>query len=61
MWLKDFLPNDLKDARIITYGYDCRLKRPYSPHYRLVDLRRAFLEEMENFRVLAEVRVDSPL
>ena len=28
MWLRDFLPKDIKDVRIIIYGYDTNLREP---------------------------------
>lgn len=28
MWLKDFLPNDVPHARILTFGYDCFIGGP---------------------------------
>jgi hypothetical protein len=53
MWLKDFLPKDLEDTRIMTYGYDSRLDGPHIS--QIVNFQRAFLEEIENFRSRAEV------
>ncbi|KAF8244510.1 hypothetical protein K440DRAFT_663433 [Wilcoxina mikolae CBS 423.85] len=56
MWLKDFLPKDLKDARIMAYGYDSRIDGPHTLPHRLVNFQRTFLEEVENFRCGAEKR-----
>jgi hypothetical protein len=50
MWLKDFLPQDLKNARVMTYGYDSRLDGPHASHHRIVNFQRTFLEEIENSR-----------
>ncbi|KAF8242573.1 hypothetical protein K440DRAFT_481581, partial [Wilcoxina mikolae CBS 423.85] len=55
MWLKDFLPKDLKNIRIMTYGYDSRLAGAKT-NSRLIDYRRNFLQQLENARSSAENR-----
>ena len=50
MWLRDFLPMDIEDARIITYGYDSRLDGPHPTQHRLLNFQRTFLEEFDNLR-----------
>jgi hypothetical protein len=56
MWLKDFLPLDVKDVRIMTYGYDSNLIGGEKSGMRLVDDRRSFIEQLENSRHGIEVR-----
>jgi hypothetical protein len=34
MWLKDFLPQDVKNVRIMTYGYDSSLIEELHPSAR---------------------------
>jgi len=55
MWLKDFLPEDVKNVRIMTYGYDSSLVRGVKSETRLVDYRRNFIQQLENSRSAAEV------
>jgi len=56
MWLQDFLPNDIKYIRIMTYGYDSRLKGGTASNTEtLQDYRRDFLEQLENSRSNAKV------
>jgi hypothetical protein len=60
MWLTDFLPRDLKNVRIMTYGYDtnrARTKRNgIDDTSSLLDLRRNLIEQLGNARQSTEVR-----
>ncbi|KAF8536884.1 hypothetical protein BDD12DRAFT_982516 [Trichophaea hybrida] len=57
MWLKDFLPKDIKFTRIMSYGYDSRLLEGSDTNTEtLQDYRRNFLEHLENSRVSAKDR-----
>jgi len=55
MWLKDFLPNDVKNVRIMTYGYDSSLIQGANNDTRLLDYKRNFIEQLENSRSSAKV------
>jgi hypothetical protein len=55
MWLKDFLPKDVKNVRIMTYGYDSRLVELKKSEPRLTDYRRNFIQQLENSRSSAKV------
>ncbi|KAF8539827.1 hypothetical protein BDD12DRAFT_909826 [Trichophaea hybrida] len=51
MWLKDLLPYDVKNIRIMTYGYDSRLDgHEGSAEIRLLDFQRHFIEQLQNAR-----------
>lgn len=54
MWLKDFLPEDVQNVRILTYGYESRLDKTTTMS-RLLDYRRAFLREVVDSRGSVEV------
>lgn len=45
MWLRDFLPRDVPNARVYTYGYPSTLQRSGS-RARLLDYTTHFLEEL---------------
>jgi len=53
MWLKDYLPEDIKHIRIMTYGYNSSLVE--GNDVRLSDHRRHFIQQLENCRISAEV------
>jgi len=55
MWLKDFLPADVNNVRIMTYGYDSSLIRGTKSGTRLIDHRRNFIQQLENSRSKAKV------
>ena len=55
MWLKDFLPNDFKNIRVMTYGYDSRIISPQQSGETMTDYRRNFIEQLENCRSYAKV------
>lgn len=51
MWLKDFLPYDVQNIRIMSYGYDSRLVGHVGEaEIRLLDLQRHFVEQLQNAR-----------
>jgi hypothetical protein len=52
MWLRDALPLDFPNARILIYGYDTRLLQS-SSFQNLTDLGRALQIDMEGIRVIA--------
>jgi hypothetical protein len=58
MWLKDFLPNDVKNIRIMTYGYDSRIVGSEQSGARMSDYRRNFIEQLETSRTSAKVCKD---
>jgi hypothetical protein len=55
MWLKDFLPMDIKNIRIMTYGYDSSLIEFERNDMRLVDYKRNFIQQLENSRRMVMV------
>jgi hypothetical protein len=54
MWLKDFLPKNVENIRIMTYGYDSSLMGGQG-NARLADYRRNFIQQLENSRSSAKV------
>jgi hypothetical protein len=54
MWLKDFLPRDVKRIRIFSYGYDSQSVGNHIDE-DILDYRRNFLQMLENARRTAEV------
>ena len=48
MWLRDFLPQEFPNARIMTYGYSGDLKELSKLH--MTDARRSFIASLENCR-----------
>jgi hypothetical protein len=56
MWLKDLLPYDVKNIRIMSYGYDSSLAGERKTDNRLLDYQRLFIHEIENARSSVEVR-----
>lgn len=49
VWLRDFLPDDIPTARVLTYGYDTTVAEPNSK-YSITDLAKAFLDSYKTFR-----------
>jgi E3 ubiquitin-protein ligase DOA10 len=49
MWLRDFLPNALKTARIWTYGYDTKLPGSQSSA-SILELAKKLLESVKTIR-----------
>ena len=48
MWLRDFLPQRFPNARVMTYGYDSRLRG--SNEANITDYRRGFIQCLQNSR-----------
>jgi hypothetical protein len=57
MWLKDFLPHDVKNVRIMSYGYDSSLLGRSQAENRLLDYQRLFIQDIENARSSVKVGV----
>jgi hypothetical protein len=57
MWLKDFLPHDVQNVRIMSYGYDSGLLSQCKAEKRLLDFQRLFIQDIENARSSVEVGV----
>ncbi|KAL5349520.1 hypothetical protein ACLOAV_005815 [Pseudogymnoascus australis] len=55
MWLRDFLPAEIPNARILTYGYDTKLPGSQSTA-SIVDLSRKFLESVKTIQKQCEDR-----
>jgi hypothetical protein len=53
MWLQEFLPNDIKGIRIMTYGYNTELVGANTG--RLLDHRRDLVEQIQSSRSSPEV------
>ncbi|KAF2181720.1 hypothetical protein K469DRAFT_588829, partial [Zopfia rhizophila CBS 207.26] len=49
MWLRDFLPKSIPNARILTYGYDTRLPGSQSDA-SILELSRSLLESIKTIR-----------
>ena len=54
MWLRDFLPDSVPKARIMTYGYDTRLPGSQSTA-SVLELSRKLLESVKAIRSQQEV------
>jgi hypothetical protein len=54
MWLKDFLPNDVKRIRILSYGYNTQ-QAQNTIDEDILDYRRRFLQMLKNARRTTEV------
>jgi len=57
MWLKDLLPHDVKNIRIMSYGYDSSLLGQSKAENRLLDFQRLFIQDIENARSSVEVGI----
>lgn len=55
MWLKDFLPREHKNIRVLTYGYNTKLSGEGKVDFSLVDHKNTFIQQLENVRVSEEV------
>lgn len=58
MWLRDFLPETIPNARILTYGYDTKLPGSQS-EASIPDLSRRLLESIKTIRSGDTVRAQS--
>src|SRR5215472_10987248 len=56
MWLRDFLPESIPNARILTYGYDSRLPGSQSDD-SVPDLSKRLLESIKTIRNEVTVRL----
>ena len=56
MWLRDFLPQSIPNARILTYGYDTRLPGSRS-EASILELSKRFLESIKTTRSGQAVRI----
>ncbi|KAA8893236.1 hypothetical protein FN846DRAFT_963294, partial [Sphaerosporella brunnea] len=56
MWLKDFLPKDITNIRIMTYGYESGFEEGSNSNATLVDYRRNFIQLLKNSRSRARKR-----
>jgi hypothetical protein len=54
MWLRDFLPKSIPNARILTYGYDTKLPGSQSTA-SILELSRKLLESVKTVRSRQEV------
>ncbi|KAF8544651.1 hypothetical protein BDD12DRAFT_906355 [Trichophaea hybrida] len=50
MWLKDLLPHDVQNIRIMSYGYDNHLLGQGKAENRLLDYQRLLIQDIENAR-----------
>ncbi|KAF8535039.1 hypothetical protein BDD12DRAFT_754194, partial [Trichophaea hybrida] len=50
MWLKDLLPHDVQNIRIMSYGYNSSLLGHRKAENRLLDYQRLFIQDIENAR-----------
>ncbi|KAF8243912.1 hypothetical protein K440DRAFT_560344, partial [Wilcoxina mikolae CBS 423.85] len=57
MWLQDFLPQDIKNIRIMTYGYNTNLVGANAGHYRILDHQRDLIEQLDSARSSPEVKI----
>lgn len=55
MWLKDFLPYDIPNLRVLTYGYDSSLVGTSRTDSSLLDYQRNFIQAIENTRSSGQV------
>jgi hypothetical protein len=54
VWLRDFLPSDVPDTRVLLYGYDTALAKSDSKQ-SIVDLAKMLLELIKAFRINTSV------
>jgi hypothetical protein len=54
MWLRDYIPSAAPTARILTYGYNSRIRGKQSATI-LGDLAKSFLNNLVNIRNETEV------
>ncbi|KAF8535741.1 hypothetical protein BDD12DRAFT_891916 [Trichophaea hybrida] len=59
MWLKDLLPHDVQNIRIMSYGYDSSLLGDGKADNRLLDHQRLFIQDSENAR--SSVKTNRPI
>ena len=54
MWLQDFLPNNIRGIRIMTYGYNINLAGANTSRL-LLDHRRDLIQQIQSARISQEV------
>jgi hypothetical protein len=54
VWLRDFLPDDVPNIRVLLYGYDTALEQSDSKQ-SIIDLAKSLLESIKAFRKVTEV------
>ena len=54
MWLRDFLPQEIPNVRVLVYGYDTKLPGSQSTA-SIAELSRKFLESVKTIRKQKEV------
>ena len=54
MWLRDFLPYEIENTRVLVYGYDTELAQG-TWNDSIVDLAKFFLESVKAFRYDTQV------
>lgn len=54
MWLKDLLPDELPNTRIMTFGYDAKF-RHITGHGDLRNISLRLLAQLEKCRISSEV------
>lgn len=54
MWLRDFLPHEIPNVRVLVYGYDTKLPGSQSTA-SIAELSRKFLESVKTIRKQKEV------
>jgi hypothetical protein len=54
MWLRDFLPESISNAHILSYGYDTKLPGSQS-NASILELSKKFLESVKTIRSQQEV------
>ncbi|KAF8543181.1 hypothetical protein BDD12DRAFT_874965 [Trichophaea hybrida] len=59
MWLKDLLPHDVQNIRIMSYGYNSSLLGDGKADNRLLDHQRLFIQDIENAR--SSVKKNRPI
>ncbi|KAF8541138.1 hypothetical protein BDD12DRAFT_791145, partial [Trichophaea hybrida] len=57
MWLQDFLPQDIKNIRIMTYGYNTNLFGTNAGHYKILDHQRDLIEQLDSARSSPEEKI----
>ncbi|KAI5843708.1 hypothetical protein BZA05DRAFT_179670 [Tricharina praecox] len=55
MWLQDFLPRDVKDLRIMTYGYNTTLEGPNTVKGSMLDHQRKLVSLLKDARSSREI------
>lgn len=55
VWLRDFLPSDIPDVRVLLYGYNTKVAKSELKN-SIADLAKSLLELVKSFREETEVR-----